>query len=329
MTSLEIQTEDARTWGRISRRSLLSPTRLGLHSSSSSAEVTGRVPSSGCRPQVAFLGRNSAAFASVRSGSRADGRARRNVLPGTVSRGIYPYVWFISKHVCCWHAAEFCRCSIVLFAIALPKLLCARQVVCDLKSTEKAPCPRGMHFFFFFFFNILWFSSLTAGASALPEKPLHASKERALAAASRWPLAHGYERCFLELCTYNSNSFTRLRGSGQWVYYLFLQVALPGFPADCFSVRGVFLFLLCKASPLFVGMSETGCCRLWCRSCCGCYVERSYGNWFRNWVYFIGYKACWWMRKNAVGPAGMCEIHSFMRLWDLWNRADFGKIKRK
>lgn len=54
------------------------------------------------------------------------------------------------------------------FAIALQKLLCARQVVCDLKPIEKAPCPRSM---LFFFFNILWFLSLTIGASTLPKNP--------------------------------------------------------------------------------------------------------------------------------------------------------------
>lgn len=71
-------------------------------------------------------------------------------------------------------------------AIALQKLLCARQVVRDLKPTEKAPYPRAMAgFLFVVLFNTLWFSSLTTEASALPRKPSCTSTERALAAASR------------------------------------------------------------------------------------------------------------------------------------------------
>lgn len=67
------------------------------------------------------------------------------------------------------------------FAIALQKALCARQVVCDLKPTNKAPCPRGM--LFFFEHLVVSFSNHRAFRPA--KKTLHASAKWVLAAASR------------------------------------------------------------------------------------------------------------------------------------------------
>lgn len=136
----------------------------------------GQAPWFGCRPQVAFLGGDSTAFTCAHSRGLV-WMAEHAVFYYAASKtrvfhGIYPCIFFISECVHCWHAAEFFRCWIVLFASLLcncsAKRLCAQQVVCDLKPTKKAPCPRDMPFFFF---NRLWFSSLTTGASALPKTP--------------------------------------------------------------------------------------------------------------------------------------------------------------
>lgn len=161
----------------MSHRSLLAPSRLGLPSSSSSAEV----PCPGCRRHGVFPGRDSAAFARGRS--RGVVRFFRTQA-GSLGAGVSGHTSLCTACLQARASPTRRRVPQVLTALLLAKA--ALSEAGGLKPTRKASCLRVCRGFLFVFniLGLLFFFFSNHRGFRPAKKTLVSFSRGALAAAS-------------------------------------------------------------------------------------------------------------------------------------------------
>lgn len=160
----------------LSHCSLLSPTHLGLHSSSSSAGVMDKPHDLAAGPRLHFLAGILLPSLVCTQGVSCGWQSTPYFITQQARQGCfmaYIHAYFLSPSAC---IADMQLSSSgvgsfylqVFFAIALQSgFVHGRWSV--IWNPPRKPHAPGICLFFFF--NRLWFSSLTTGASALPKTP--------------------------------------------------------------------------------------------------------------------------------------------------------------